>query len=488
MLKPDLDILIVASEVTPLARTGGLGDATHNLAKYLRQIGHNPQLIIPCYRGIQQKVPSESIRSNIMVPISNRSEPISIHRTFIEKDIPVYLVEKANYFDRSELYGTKEGNYRDNSERFIFFSRAVPELIRHLDLTPDIVHCHDWQTALVPLYIRLNRDSVQAFQSIRTVFTFHDLSYQGIFWCYDMQFTGLSWDYFRPDRLEFFGDLNLLKAGIIFSDALTTVSDAYCQAVQTLQHGQGLDGLLRARQNRFFGISNGIDCDRWNPEHDEMIQANFSADAPVNKNRCRDHLASVCNFSTHDDRLIAGVIGRLNNSRGMDILARSIPKILERDMNLCILGIGETGIERLIQDTAMKFPDRVAFFNTVDDSLAHQILAGSDMFLMPSRNDPGGMSHLQAMRYGSIPIARSTFGLRDTIENYDERTRRGTGVLFDEAAPDALLSAIDRAICLFREPSHRAGLLRQCMTRDVSGLTTANQYEVIYSKLLSGVL
>lgn len=488
MLKPDLDILIVASEAAPLARTGGLGDATHNLAKYLRQIGHNPQLIIPCYRGIQQRFPCECIRSNIMVPISNRFEPVSIHRTFIETDIPVFLVEKANYFDRSELYGTEEGNYRDNSERFIFFSRAVPELIRHIGLTPDIVHCHDWQTALVPLYIRLNRETVQAFQSIRTVFTFHDLSYQGIFWCYDMQFTGLSWDYFRPDRLEFFGDLNLLKAGIIFSDALTTVSDAYCQAVQTQQHGQGLDGLLRARQNRFFGISNGIDCDRWDPERDEMIQSNYSTEGRENKNRCRDHLAEVCRFSAHDSRLIAGVIGRLNQPKGMDILARSIPDILARDLNLCILGIGETGIGRLIEESASRFPGRVAFFNTIDESLAHQILAGSDLFLMPSRFDPGGMSHLRAMRYGSVPIARSTFGLRDTIEDYDDRTRRGTGVLFDEATPDAFLSAVDRAIRLFREPSHRSELIRQCMTRDVSGLTTAKQYEVIYSKLLSGVL
>lgn len=488
MLKPNLDVLIVASEVAPFAKTGGLGDVTSNLAKSLRRLGHKPTIIIPCYRGIEKNFPCECVLRGIPTPISDRIESANVFRTFIEPDIPVFLLDKPGYFDREDLYGsTRSGDYRDNSERFIYFSRSIPELISHLGLTPDIVHCHDWQAALVPLYLRLKKDSVHSFSTPHTVFTFHDLSYQGIFWCYDMQYTGLSWDYFRPDRLEFYGDLNLLKAGILFSDALTTVSESYCRAVQTPAYGQGLDGLLRSRSARLFGIINGIDYTQWNPQTDSLIPARFSLDNPAGKVQCKSSLIEKCGFFPNNERPLAGVVSRLNIPKGMDTLVRAIPELLSRDMYLCVLGVGDSSIEDSLRTLHDRYPDRFAFFNQVDEALAHEIIAGSDFFLMPSRFEPGGMNQFQCMRYATIPIACATFGLDETIEDYDERTHRGTGIKFSNSSQGELLQAVDRAIRLFRNSTHWHDMTLNCMLRDASSLICATRYSVIYSDLLGSL-
>lgn len=478
-----LKILIASPEVAPFAKTGGLADVTGALPKALEQLGHEVAVILPKYAMVDKGgFPQTKVLDRLSLPISDRWVDMSIYETKLGEAIPVYLLANEAYYDRPELYRTSQGDYPDNAERFIYFAKAIPEVAKRLDFQPDCIHCNDWQTGLVPLFLHaLYRDD-PFFAQTGTLFTIHNLAYQGVFWHYDWHLLGIGWEYFTPEGIEFYGHINLLKAGVVYAQIINTVSKTYSREIQTEEFGHGLEGILRAREKDLFGIVNGIDYEEWSPAKDGWIAAPYEDRHLAGKAACKVDLLKQFGLPPQASRPIIAVISRLASQKGFDLLAEITEELMERDLFFILLGTGDQVYHDLFGEIGKRFPERAGIRLGFDNALAHKIEAGSDMFLMPSRYEPCGLNQLYSLKYGTIPIVRSTGGLADTIKDYNPRTKKGNGFSFTEYSSAQLLATIDRALSLYQDRRSWKELMRNAMGEDYSWEVSAQQYLKLYRK------
>jgi len=488
-----MQIAMVASEVAPFSKEGGLADVLGSLPAALAELGEDVVIFSPLYRGVREQAeqvgqPLECVENGAFrVPIGDASVGGNAWRACLPgTEVTVYFLENDRYYDR-EGYYTSNGHtdYQDNSERFIFLSRGALELCKALELKPDILHSHDWHTGLVPIYVRYTY--AIDFPETATVFTVHNLAYQGLFWHWDMQLAGLPWNLFNWKMLEYYGNLSFLKAGLVGADVLTTVSKTYAREIQTEQYGCGMDGVLRERSDDLYGIVNGIDTSEWNPASDPAIAANYSAEDLSGKAECKRALQRGFELPERRDVPLIGMVCRLVDQKGLDLLADALPRLIEMDLQLVVLGQGEPHYHELLQGAQEQNPGQMGVRLGYDNKAAHRIEAGSDMFLMPSKFEPCGLNQLYSLRYGTVPVVRATGGLADTVNDYTEdalKDGRATGFVFRQYSPDALTAAVDRAVDVYADGENWRRLMLNGMAQDWSWERSAREYQDIYRAAL----
>jgi starch synthase len=478
-------VLVVSSEIVPFAKTGGLADVTGSLPKALRRIGVEADCVLPLYRSVErERFSLRQAAPPVRVPMGHREETGVVMETDAGEGVRGYLVHNDRYFDREFLYGTKDGDYVDNCERFAFFCRAIMEWIARRGRPYDILHCNDWQTALLPAYVKTLYSHEAAFQSSGTVFTVHNLGYQGLFWNHDLPLTGLGWELFTPKGVEFYGKLNVLKAGLVFSDILTTVSDTYSREIQTAEYGHGLEGVLYERRADLYGILNGVDYDDWNPEKDPLIAARYSRHDLSGKQVCRRDLLAEFGWTEHADEPVIGVVGRLTAQKGFDLIEQVGDWLATQPVRVVILGTGERKCEESLAAFGRRHPDRISLRFAFDDRLAHKIEAGSDIYLMPSRYEPCGMNQIYSLKYGTVPVVRNTGGLADTVLDADEDPAGGTGFKFTGYDTAELKDALLRAMAAYGDKSRWESIVMRGMEKDFSWEAAAKGYRSVYEKAL----
>jgi len=485
-MAPRLRILLVASEAAPFAETGGLGDVTAALPRALRNLGHDVRLLIPRHRGVEAHTSEiRTIVPRLAVPLGDRMVEGALQETDSPTGVPVYFLAHDQYFDRESLYGTADGDYWDNCERFVFFCRGALESLIELgdSWRPQVIHANDWQTGLIPVYLKTLYRDHPVLGAMSTVLTIHNLAYQGVFWHYDMAMTGLGWDLFTPAGLEFYGKINFLKGGLVFSDLLTTVSRTYAAEIRTPDFGNGLDGVLEERAADLHGVINGIDYEQWNPAKDAALARPYSADEPEGKAACREALRRELGLEEARGPIIA-MVARLAEQKGLDLALAGLSAMLDTGCQVALLGSGEAHLEEAWMHAAERHRGRVAVRLGYDAGLASRIYGGADCFLMPSRYEPCGLGQLIALRYGTVPIVRRTGGLADTVKEFDATRRSGTGFLWDAFEADAMLDAVRRAASAYRRPELWSALVRNGMTEDFSWDASAREYALLYKKVL----
>ncbi len=479
-----LRILFVASEVEPFAKTGGLADVIGALPRALAALGHDVRVFMPKYRGVARAAGELRVAlPAFQVPIGDRLVEGAVVEGRMGRTVPVYFLAQDPYYDRDALYTTPEGDYWDNCERFTFFCRAVLAALPRLGWQPDILHAHDWQTGLIPVYLEtLLRDDPD-LAPLATVFTIHNLGYQGLFWHYDLPMTGLSWDLFTPAGIEFYGKISFLKAGLVFSDLLTTVSPTYAREIQTPEFGGGFDGVLRERSADLVGILNGIDYEAWNPAADPDLPKRYDSGDLEGKRHCRRALQEEFGLRADGGPLI-GMVTRLADQKGLDLASQVIPAAIGAGAQLVLLGSGDERYQQYFRELAAGHPEAVGVRIGFDAALARRIYGGADAFLMPSRYEPCGLGQLISLRYGTIPIVRRTGGLADTIREFDPASGEGTGFTIEAYEPQALHAALARALAVYRDPGAWRRLIRNAMAEDFSWEASAREYEACYRRVL----
>lgn len=476
-----LKLLFAVSEMVPYAKTGGLGDVAGALPEALLRRGCDVRVCIPCYRVVRERA-GETARAidRLRVPMGGAWLEAGILEIRTEQGVPVYAVEREDLFDRPNLYRNAAGDYYDNLERFAFFCRAALLACREMAFVPDIVHCHDWQTGLIP-------PSLGAFfPEAGSVFTIHNLGYQGLFPADRLPATGLKADrYFHLEGVEYWGGISLLKAGIVYADAVTTVSPTYAEEIQTPEFGMGLEGVLRNRRNALHGILNGADYARWDPGADPYLPARYGPGRMAGKTQCKKALIREVGLDERlDQRPVIGVVSRLDRQKGLDLLIEVLDDLLALDVGLVVLGTGDPEIEEALGAAGGRFAGRMALRLGFDEPLAHRITAGADLFLVPSRYEPCGLTQMHAMRYGSVPVVRATGGLEDTVSAWDPRTGKGNGFKFTDASPGALLDALRQALSLYDRPGSWEGLRTAAMEADFSWGESADRYVTLFEDVL----
>jgi starch synthase len=477
-----MNIAFAASEGVPFSKTGGLADVVGALPGALAAAGHQVSVYLPRYRQTKPANPQTVVRS-ITVPFDDRYRFCSVLTAGAQSGVRYYFVDYPPYFDREALYGTKDGDYPDNAERFALFSRAVLEASKVLGV-PDIFHCHDWQTALIPVMLRTLYLEDPAFRDVGTVFTIHNMGYQGLFPPEILPLLMLPWDLFTISKMEFFGQVNFLKGALVFSDFITTVSKKYSQEIQTTEYGFGLEGVLRDRAATVSGILNGVDYAEWSPETDKYIVANYSPQDLSGKARCKHDLLAAFGVRHADPKLpVIGIVSRFAAQKGFDLISQIMDRLAREEMIMVALGAGDKVYEEMFLRLNKQFPQRIAVKVAYDNAIAHKIEAGADMFLMPSRYEPCGLNQIYSLKYGTVPIVRATGGLDDTIDPWDARTGRGTGFKFSEYSGEALLLTVKQALTAFRDQSSWQVLMRNGMSKDFSWNASAKEYVKIYEKV-----
>jgi starch synthase len=478
-------VCMLASEAFPYAKTGGLADVLAALPEALTALGVEVTVILPGYREALRTVGAVERLGRVRAPVASRLEPADIVRVPGAR-VPTLMVQAPRYFDRDGLYGSDGRDYGDNAERFVFFCRAALEWLRTLGSPPDILHCHDWQAALAPAMVRGTAALYPELRRLRLVQTIHNLAYQGRFWSVDWHLLNLDARYFTRDALEFYGDINFLKAGLVFADILTTVSPRYAREIQTPELGEGLDGVLRARAGRLRGIVNGIDYRVWNPAIDPLLPERYDAGDLDGKARCKADLQHAVGLHVDAGAPLIAIISRLAWQKGIDVALDALPGLTERDgVQLVALGSGDPHLEYRLRVLGERFRGRVAVRTGMDESLAHRMVAGADLFLMPSRYEPCGLSQLYSLRYGTVPVVHATGGLDDTVAEFDPTTGEGTGMKFTPDTPAALRGAVERALAVRRDPTAWTRLQENGMRQDFSWEQSARAYRNVYSALLA---
>ncbi len=475
-----LSVLFIASEVAPFRKTGGLADVVGALPKALKQRGVDARVVMPLYGGVAWDQ-QERLDGSLAVPMYSGLVRAGVRLGCLPgSDVPVYFVEHHRFFDRPYLYGPPGDAYPDNLERFTFLSRAALELCKAIGFTPDVLHAHDWQTALVPVYSN-TVEWGNPLHGCASVFTIHNLAYQGVHEAGAMFITGLGREHFNSDEFEHFGDINLMKAALRHSTMLSTVSPTYCREIQTSALGCGLDGELGRRGGDLRGILNGIDTSEWNPATDPHLAATYDATRLDQKALCKAALQKELGFPIAPRVPLFGLIGRLTHQKGFDILAQCLPRLLDWNIQMVLLGSGDSDAEAFFAEVAWHRGDRFRAVIGFDNALAHRIEAGSDFFVMPSRFEPCGLNQMYSLRYGTLPIVRRTGGLADTVENYDESRGTGTGFCFDDLTPEGLTNTIGWALSTYHDrPGHFQNLQSQGMAQDFSWARAAAAYEALY--------
>ncbi len=475
----------ISPEAVPFAKTGGLADVAGALPRPMAEAGHSVSLFLPFYKAAQKTAAdARDTGLRVSVPLGDETVSGEIWRSTLPgAQVSVYLVKQDELFWRDGLYGDGTRDHPDNARRFIFLSRAVLEALPELDRGVDVVHCHDWQSALVPVYLRTLYAG--RLPRAKTVLTIHNLAYQGTFWHWDMKLTGLPWDLFNWRQLEFFGKLNFLKGGLVFADALTTVSPRYAQEIQTPEFGCGLEDTLAQAHDRLTGILNGIDGDIWNPETDPLLPARYRLSDLSGKRDCKRHLQRKLGLATRDVPLLA-MITRLVDQKGLDLLIPILPTLLEEGVELVILGTGDEAYHRILAEASRRHAGRMSVTLGFDNRLAHEIEAGADLFLMPSRFEPCGLNQMYSLRYGTVPVVRETGGLADSVVDCSDSTLRdgtGTGVSFRPYTAEAFLGAIRRALDALRSPDVWDRLVRNGMQKDFGWEASARRYLQLFESV-----
>ena len=477
---PALKVLFVASEVTPFRKTGGLADVAGALPKALKKRGIDVRVVMPLYQGVRWD-DLEPLDGALSVPMwwGTARGGVRLGR-LPGSDVPIYFLEYNRYFDRPYLYGPPGDAYPDNLERFTFLSRASLELCKAIGFLPDILHAHDWQAALAPVYLNTVEWS-RPLHGTASVFTIHNLAYQGNFEGGAMFITGLGREHYHAGEFEHFGDLNLMKAAVSHSTMLSTVSPTYAREIQTPAFGFGLDGVLASRAGDLRGILNGIDVEEWNPAQDPHLPVKFDARRLAGKARNKAELQKEVGLPVRADVPLYGVVGRLTSQKGFDVMAHALDRILSWDVQLVLLGTGDQDAERFFSGMAAHRTDKFDAIIGFDNALAHRIEAGSDFFLMPSRFEPCGLNQMYSLRYGTLPIVRATGGLVDTVQQYDEATGGGTGFMFDDLNPESLANTVGWTLSTYHDrPRHVTAMRKRAMAQDFSWDRAAGEYERLY--------
>jgi starch synthase len=453
------------------------------LPKALKALGHDIRVVLPKYQVVDTaKHGLRRILPALPVPIAGTVETAAVWEGAISS-VPTYFIQQDEYYEREGLYQVGGKDHPDNAERFAYFSRAVLELAQALDFLPTVYHCNDWQTGLVPTFLRTAYQRDPAFRRAGVLFTVHNLGYHGLFKPAALAIANLGPELFTPFGVEFYGRVNFLKAGLVFSDLINTVSRKYSQEIQTEAFGHGLDGVLRSRATDVHGILNGIDYDEWHPSRDQYIAARFSKEDLRGKAVCKGDLQRIFGLPERPDVPVLAVISRLAEQKGMDLVAEALDAILELDTQFVLLGTGEPALHEAFEAAKSRHPSRIGLKLGFDEGLAHKIEAGADMFLMPSRYEPCGLNQMYSLAYGTIPVVRATGGLDDTIEPFDPKTGTGNGFKFAEVTADALRRTVREAVALHKRPEAWRRLIQNAMACDFSWNRSAKEYETLYEEI-----
>jgi starch synthase len=458
-----MKIAMVASEVVPFAKTGGLADVAGALPLALEYCGHEIIIIMPAYKCITEA----------KLKITRVSKDIT--SAVVGKNIKVFFIENKNYFYREGLYGDKHGDYPDNLERFIYFCQRTVTLLKDINFCADILHLHDWQASLAAVYLKKLHADDPFYKRTKTILTLHNIGYQGIFPREEFPKLGLDWELFNIDGFEFYNKINLLKGGIVFADLINTVSQTYAQEIQTKELGFGLEGLLRKRKEDLSGIINGVDYSVWDPLTDKFIIENYSLADLENKAFNKEDLQRTCGLAVDKNVPVLGIVSRLAQQKGLDILVEGLSDLLQMNVQLVILGAGDLKYQEALREIAQKFPRAVSLNLKFDDPLAHKIYAGSDIFLMPSKYEPCGLGQLISLRYGTIPVVFRTGGLADTIN-------KNNGFIFSQYTKTELLKAINKAVAAFKNKKKWSSLVNHAMECNFSWKVSADKYVQLYAK------
>jgi starch synthase len=482
-----LKILFIASEIAPLVKTGGLADVAQALPKTLHGMGHDIRLAMPGYGAISLEDRGKHT-CTCDAHLAGRRLTGAMRTTTLPKtSVPLYLIEHDEFFNRHGIYSSGGEEYEDNLLRFSFFCLAVLDGIRHIGWKPDVVHCNDWHTAGIPAHIKTTFAHDPFWEQTPTVYTIHNLAYQGRYPAWKLPETGLGWELFTPDCLEFYGDMNLMKAAIRFASQISTVSERYAREIQTAEYGHGLEGFLRTRADDLSGILNGVDYSEWHPETYPEIAANYSADDLSGKQKCKEALQDAFNLP-HRDVPLFGMVARFDWQKGLDLVADSMAELLKEDAQFVFLGTGDRRFESLFAELGRENPDKFSVQLKYDGVLAHQIHAGADFFLMPSHFEPSGLSQLYGLAFGSIPVVRKTGGLADSIKDATRvNLERGqaTGIVFGPRTAHAFTEAIMRAIRLYSDKDTLHQLMKTGMRQDFSWHRAAEKYLTLYDRAIA---
>lgn len=483
-----LNILIAASEVVPFAKTGGLADVAGALPKALRALGHDVRIVMPRYYIVdREKYNLQLMKGELGIPMGVMGEMWAgvYEGRLPSTDIPIYFIDHEGYFGRSGLYDDNGEGFRDNDNRFIFFSRSVMQLAKKLHFHPDVIHANDWHTAAIPMMLNTIYAYDPNFAHTGTLLTIHNLQHQGKFYKGVMDVLGIGWEHYY--ELEEHGSVNLLKGGITHADAISTVSSKYAQEIRTHEFGWGLEGLIDINSYKLHGILNGVDYDEWSPAVDGFIPHTFDSDDMRGKELCKSTLQQSFKLPHRGEVPLIGLVGRLVEQKGIELIATSIHKLLEMDIQIVMLGAGEKWAEHYFSDIARMYPDKFGCFIGYRNDLAHQIEAGSDLFLMPSLFEPCGLNQIYSLRYGTLPIVRATGGLDDTIENYHNDGEHGTGFKFYDATSDALINTVGWAVhTWYNDRDGFVQMQRNAMAQRYDWNGAAREYESLYRRIVHG--
>lgn len=471
-------ILFIASEGLPFSKTGGLADVIEALPKALVAQGHEVAVVLPRYRGTKA---TAVVMPSLTIPLGSRLRFPAIADGTTVVGVRYFFVDDPAYFDRDGLYAGSAGDYADNAERFSEFCRAGIEIVKHI-FPADVIHCHDWQTGLVPVLLRSSYGDDPLVKNMPVVFTIHNMGYHGHFSRDVLERAGIPAGVFFPGGLEFYGNVNFLKGGLVYSDYLTTVSRKYAEEIRTPEFGYGLDGVVRSRGDRLVGILNGVDYSEWSPDKDKYIAMRYSAKDLSGKQVCKQELLQVFGLPAENaGKPLVGIVSRFADQKGFDLIAERAHEIMREDLAMVVLGTGERRYEELFRALAGAYPGRVGVKIAYDNAIAHKVEAGADIFLMPSRYEPCGLNQIYSLKYGTVPVVRATGGLDDTIQNFDLEHGTGTGFKFGEYSSGALLHALKQALHHYADDRIWKRIQLNGMGRDYSWKKPAAEYAKLYA-------
>ena len=467
-------ILIVTPEANPFARTGGLAEVIYALAWALVKLGHQVAVVLPLYRQVREAGRDLTFTGKTLsIPLSWKTLPAEIYHCEIDAALNFYFIGQDALFNRDGLYGTTYGDFEDNSERFIFFSRAVVEMIEALEMDWDVINAHEWQTGLVPVYLRTLYNDRPRLRKLPLLYTVHNVGYQGLFSSYDLPLTGLGWELLSPKALEFYGGLNFMKGGLVFADLISTVSTRYRQEILTPEYGFGLEGLFQERAQELYGIVDGVDYYRWDPQRDAFLAANYDQDLLEGKQACKIALTQRFGLELPPEQPLIGMTTRFFERKGIDLVENILDDLMGLEVGFVIQGTGEERHHYLLQEISARHPQRLGLVIGFSEELHHQIVAGADIFLMPSRYEPCGLDQLYCLKYGTIPVVRATGGLDETVQEFSPGTGDGNGFKFSGYTPAELLGAVQRALAAYQDRAAWEALMRKNMALDFSWINTA---------------
>lgn len=487
-----LKILYASSEVEPFAKTGGLADVAGSLPREIKKLGADIRIILPHYGFIDEQTHkiTEVPGSEFEVTLGEQIVKGNLKQASLDlngKQVPVYFIHNDNFYNRGGIYVNPITNldYPDNGERFIFFSRAILQVLKKLGWKPDIIHCNDWQTGLIPLYLKHTYKDDEFYKDIKTIFTIHNLAYQGLFDKDLMSIAGISWDVFTIDGIEFYDRINFMKAGIVYSDYVTTVSPRYAKEIcSSVEYGYGLEGVLAYRKAKLIGILNGADYSTWSPLKDNLIPQKYSAKNIAKKVINKKALVEKFNLPFNENIPVIGMISRLADQKGFDLIEAAADELMKFDMQMIFLGAGDYKYQNLLERMRKNYPPKIGVHIGFSNELAHLIEAGSDIFLMPSKYEPCGLNQIYSLKYGTVPIVRAIGGLEDSVEHYNTETKSATGFKFFDYDHSSLTDAVRFALEVYRDKPAWIQLMKNGMKQDFSWKASAKKYIALYRKVL----